>query len=127
MVFSRLCQYGQAIVVRCRRHVVTASDLITEAEKLWAAERLGKPNHRICAKWGSVALLCHPDRDIPQELLDAWAKHVSEDHDYGHIPQAAGEERLVSEGGILQIPWPTSDSPEIQPPSRSRSRFSIGR
>jgi hypothetical protein len=106
MVFSGLCEHGEAIVVRCQRDVATASDLITEAEQLWAAERLSKPNRRICANWGSVALLCHPDRDIPQALLDSWAGHVSGDQDYGHIPQAAGEAPLISERGILQIPWP---------------------
>lgn len=107
MVFSPSCEYGHALVVQCQRDVVTAPDLITEAEQLWAAERLGKPNGRICTTWGSVGLLCHPERAIPQELLDAWAAHVSCDQEYGHIPQAAGEDAVVSDHGMLQIPWPT--------------------
>lgn len=82
---------------------MTVSDLITEAEQLWAAERLGKPNGRICANWGSVALLCRPDRDIPQDILDAWAGHVSGDQDYGHIPQAGSESRGIFSGCVGPI------------------------
>jgi hypothetical protein len=107
MVFSRLCELGQALLVRCLRDVSTADDLIAEAEHLWTAERSGKPNHRVSAGYGCVALLRHPHQDISQELLDAWAGRVSREQGYGNVPQTAREGCLVSDRGLLQIPWPT--------------------
>lgn len=112
MVFAELeeHQYGVAIAVPCRNPVSTASELITEAEWLWAAEerraslfeaedRNVAMNRPISNTWGCVALLRNPGSVIPQTLLDAWAKHVS--HRYKASP-----ERLVSEGGVLEIKWP---------------------
>jgi hypothetical protein len=107
MAFSRECEAGQAKVVRCRNDVSTENDLFAEAEHLWAVERKRELNGLISANWGCVALLHHLDRHVPQELFDAWAVRVARDRHYGNIPQAAGEGPLVSERGLLQIPWPT--------------------
>jgi len=107
MFFLRQCEAGQAKVVRCRSEVSTQNDLFIEAEHLWAAERKGDLNGLISANWGCVALLNHPDRHVPQELLDTWAMRVARERHYGNILQAPGEGPLVSERGLLQIPWPT--------------------
>jgi hypothetical protein len=106
MVFSRRCEPGQGQVARCAHVVSAASDLIDEAEHLWAAERNADRQSSISANWGSVALLCHPDRDIPQQLTDAWAVRVSKESQYGNVPQLPEEGCVVTERGLLQIPWP---------------------
>ena len=103
MVFSRQCKSGRAKVVPCRS---TANDLVAEAECLWAAERNGPSNHRISASWGRVALLCHPGRDAPRLILNAWAARVRQEPGYADVPQADGEGPLISKDGILQIEWP---------------------
>jgi hypothetical protein len=118
MVFdSRLSedQLGQAIVVQCKRAVTSASDLIAEAEWLWSAEEKNKvprlcissPEHRISPEreWGCVALLRNPNKEIPQQLLDDWAKHVA-----GEVHYHANERRSVNDQGILQIDWPNLSS-----------------
>ena len=106
MVFSRGCEPGAAIVVRCKADVEAAADLITEAEHLWTAERNEAPNGRISANWGRVTLLMRPGADIPKVILDAWAARVAAERGYRDVPQAAGEGSLVSRQGILQITWP---------------------
>jgi hypothetical protein len=106
MVFSRLCELGQARVVRCARAVSSAEDLIAEAEQLWAAERNRPVERSISAGWGCVALLCNPDRDVPQEILTGWERRVARERYYGNVPQTADEGSLVSSDGVLQIPWP---------------------
>ena len=106
MVFSRSCPPGHAKVVRCRREVETGNDLIGEAEHLWTAERNRKPNGRVAANWGCVALLWNPASRIPETVLNGWAIRVSADKDYGSVPQLASEGILVSDEGLLNIPWP---------------------
>lgn len=122
MVFGNPCeiQPGQAIVVPCRQAVTSAPDLVTEAEWLWWAEEKDKvprlcvssPEHRISPKenWGCVALLRNPHKEIPQKLLDGWAKHVAGEAHYN-----ANERRLVDSRGMLQILWPnlSSDSSPV--------------
>ena len=118
MVFSDLPedQFGQARVVLCKRRVRTAGDLITEAEWLWSAEESTEqqdrvPHFRVCSPdrrvsprrkcWGCVALLKNPHKDVPQQLLDDWAKRVAKEAHYNASPM-----RLVDDKGILQIRWP---------------------
>jgi hypothetical protein len=105
MVFSRLCELGHAKVVRCRADVSTADDLITEAEHPWAAERNVETDGQISATWGRVALLSNPIREVPKDVLEAWAERVSRERGYGDVPQAPGEGPLVSSRGVLQMPW----------------------
>jgi hypothetical protein len=107
MVFSRQAGEGQAKVVRCRNDVLTAAHLNTEAEHLWAAERNREPDGLIAADWGCVALLGNPDSEIPAELVDGWAARVADIAGYGNILHAPGEAILVSDRGLLQVPWPT--------------------
>jgi hypothetical protein len=76
MVFSRLCETGHAKVIRCRRGISTAADLIAEAEALWKAEQSDAAPGRIAAGWGCVALLCNRERELPKNLLEAWAARV---------------------------------------------------
>src|ERR1035441_7172972 len=90
MVFSDLpkSQLGRAKVLQCRTEVSSLCDLISEAEWLGAAE-MGEVqqrdeseirrmiiDRRISSKWGCVAALANPERDVPQDLLDGWAEHV---------------------------------------------------
>jgi hypothetical protein len=103
-------QFGQAVVVQCRRDVACAPDLIREAEWLWSAEDnkvpslcCSSPKQSISASWGCVALLGNPRSEIPQNLLAEWAKHV-----IGHC--AGNEQRLVDDRGMLRIPWPKLSS-----------------
>lgn len=106
MVFSRLCEVGQARVVCCASTVSSGEDLIAEAEHLWAAERNWTVERSISAGWGCVALVRNPDRDIPRPILTRWANRVSEERNYGNVPQTPEEGLLVSDDGLLQIPWP---------------------
>ena len=106
MVFSRLCEPGDAKVLRCTRSVSTAADLIAEAEALWKAEQPGAAPGRIAVDWGCVALLCNPERKIPEDMLKALAERVGREADYGHVSQTQEEGILVSKNGLLQIAWP---------------------
>jgi hypothetical protein len=63
---------GQAKLVPCVQTVSTADDLITEAERLWSAEQ-SSAKSRIASTWGRVAVLCNPEREVPQSILDGWA------------------------------------------------------
>jgi hypothetical protein len=106
MVFSRLCETGQAMVVRCVQTVSSAEDLVSEAEHLWKAEQASAGAGRIAADWGCVALLRNPVRKISEEILKGWAKRVAREPDYGNVPQTEAEGLLVSIDGLLRIPWP---------------------
>jgi len=106
MVFSRLCETGQAKVVRCSHTASSAEDLIAEAEHLWKAEQPGAAAGRISAEWGCVALLYNPGRNIPQGLVTGWANRIAHEPGYGSVPQTQDEGCLVSNDGLLRIPWP---------------------
>ena len=106
MVFSRQCKAGHAKVLRCTRSVSTPADLIAEAEALWKAEQPSADPGRIATDWGCVALLCNPDRKIPEDLLKAWAERVEREPNYGRVSQTQGEGRLIDKDGLLQIDWP---------------------
>lgn len=110
MVFSTKLEdtqeHGQAIVLPCRNAVTTASDLIDEAKRLWAAESNRACSNRISKSWGCVALLPNPSRGLTEGILDCWAKHVSSESGYGSLRSAHGERKVVDKRGILQILWP---------------------
>ena len=107
MVFSRLCPPGWAKLVPCSHGISTAQDLIAEAEFLWKAEQPDAEAHRIASTWGCVALLCNPEREIPQNLLREWANRVSREPNYGRVSQTAAEGVLVGrDDGLLRIEWP---------------------
>jgi hypothetical protein len=107
MVFSRLCELGLAKVVRCSHTVSSAADLVAEAEHLWKAEQPSAEAGRIAADWGCVALLCNPERKIPEDLLKGWANHVGGERNYGQqVSQTREEGRLVGDDGLLRIAWP---------------------
>ncbi len=108
MVFAELPddQFGHAVVIECQRTLTSASDLIAEAEWLWAAETnsvprfcFSSPAHSISKEWGCVALLKNPKTEIPQGLLSGWVKRVSEEN-------ADREKHLVDPGGMLHVSWP---------------------
>lgn len=107
MVFSKGAPLGQARVLRCSHVVTSAEDLITEALHLWEAEELIENTGRIAnEKWGCVALLRNPGREIPEGLLKAWAQRVHDEQGYGNVRQLADEGSLISKDGMLQIDWP---------------------
>jgi hypothetical protein len=106
MVFSRLAGIGHAKVVRCSRPIVTPTDLLAEAEALWKAEQPSAGAGRIADYWGCVALLCNPNRKVPEDLLKAWTDRVGREPDYGKVTQTKEEGRLMDENGRLLIAWP---------------------
>jgi hypothetical protein len=106
MVFARLAPAGHARVVRCLHAIASPEHLIAEAEHLWKAEQLDAPANRIAANWGCVALLCNPERKIPDTLLKEWARRVAREPGYGNVAQTPEEGRLISKQGLLQIDWP---------------------
>jgi hypothetical protein len=112
MVFSNLCLRrshgkGLAKVIGCRYLVNSIENLIVEAELLWAAERNEiKPNGRISAGWGSVALLSNPGSKIPNYIIDAWEKRVKQEVNYGNIRHTNSELPVLKTNGFLNIPWP---------------------
>lgn len=80
--------------------------MIAEAQHLWKAEQPGAVAGRIAANWGCAAILCNPERKIPEDILRGWAERVAREPDYGHVSQTQDEGELVSEDGLLQIGWP---------------------
>ena len=107
MVFSRLCQVGQAQLVPCSHSISSLQELIVEAEHLWKAGQSGAKAHKIAASWGCVALLCNPHRQIPAYLVKGWAERVGHEPGYGLVSQTQPEGLLVSTDGLLRIDWPT--------------------
>jgi hypothetical protein len=112
MVFSRLCPAGTAKLVPYSNTVSTVDDLIVEAEHLWKAEKPNAKTHRIATDWGCVALLCNPERDIPEDLLRLWAERVKRDPDYGNVSQSREE-------GILNLPGRRGHRRSLEPCRRS--------
>ena len=109
MVFSAGLErdkFGQAIVLACRQRVSTVEQLWEEATRLWAAERKCKRTESICRSWGCVALLPNPKRELPQGFIAGWKSRVAGQSGYPRLEPAKGERAAVSEGGILNIPWP---------------------
>jgi len=106
MVFSKSSDLGRAVAIHCLHSVTSVDELTLEAEHLWAAEQNTDLTREISAGWGCVTLLRNPERDIPQAILTGWAHRISHERNYGNVPQLAGEGRLVSVDGLLQIPWP---------------------
>jgi len=51
-------------------------------------------------------LLRNPRREIPEDLLRAWAQRVEQEQGYGNVRQLAAEGSLISHNGMLQIEWP---------------------
>ena len=113
---------GTAIIVQYRRRVKDVANLIDEAQQLWTAERdSDNPNNRMSARegdncWGCVGLLANPNRPIPDWLLDGWRRHVSQERAcYEALSTARGEQPVVNDSGMLQIPWPRpEDGPALE-------------
>ena len=112
MVFSKLLDAPgtldrcRAIVVPCKAPVNGVDDLVTEAQCLWQAE--GGKERSISAKWGSVALLEHPKRPMPDDMRASWTNCVQEQR-YGALNSARGEASVIDEEGFLTISWPKTD------------------
>jgi len=107
MVFSRSAPLGRARVVRCSHTITSADDLNTEGAASVGSEELSENTGRIAnERWGCVALLRNPRREIPEDLLRAWAQRVEQEQGYGNVRQLAAEGSLISHNGMLQIEWP---------------------
>lgn len=106
MIFSRMCQAGQAQLVPCSRRISSLQELIEESEHLWKAEQPRAQARRIAAAWGCVALMCNPKRRVTADLLRGWAERVAHEPDYGNVSQTQEEGPLVSSEGLLRIEWP---------------------
>ena len=99
-------EFGQAIVLPCRRSASSVEKLLEEATHLWAAESKCKRTNRICRSWGCVALIPNPRRELPQSVLEGWKSHILAKSCYPPWEPKRGEPETVSECGILKIPWP---------------------
>ena len=106
MVFSRHCKDGHAKLIPCSHDVSSLADLVAEAEHLWKAEQPSAKAGRIATDWGCVALVCNPERKIPDEVIRGWAVRVAREPEYGRVSQTAEEGVLVSGDGLLRIDWP---------------------
>ena len=106
-VFSRLAGIGHGKAVRCSRPIATPADLLAEAEALWKAEQPGANAGRIADYWGCVAVLCNPERKLPEDLLKAWTDRIRAEPNSGNVTQTKAEGRLIDENGRLLIAWPT--------------------
>ena len=106
-------QFGCGIVIPCK-----SQNLINEAECLWTAERPddSKPNGRISASWGRIALLVNRDSPEANKIRDEWKERVSRESNYVQsIESAVGEKAAVNKCGFLNIPWPkTKDGSELE-------------
>ena len=114
MVFSTSLkgqQLGRAMVVPCSNTAKDIASVVAEAERLWTAETSNgrNPNGRISASWGCVALMEHPERQLPDEVRYGWTGRVAEEGcGYGQLNSAVDEEPAVKQqSGFLNIPWPT--------------------
>ena len=112
MVISpSLCeeQFGTAIVLPCH-----GTDLVEEAEYLWAAESLFRESRsgRISAStgWGCVAFLQNPDSPPVGELRAQWSLRVSQERKYPKLDSVGEEAAVVDESGVLQIRWPRTEN-----------------
>lgn len=45
-------------------------------------------------------------RNVPKNLLEAWADRVGREPDYGNVSQMVDEGELISPDGMLRIDWP---------------------
>lgn len=112
MVFSLLCirkSHGLGIgkAIPFINEVEGYSDLIREAEYLWAAEHNKEvPNHTISADWGCVALLVNPDSNIDNQVTDNWSNRIASEKSYPCISHTKTEHEAVSLTGFLKIDWP---------------------
>ena len=110
MVFSsglREEQFGTAIAIPFK-----SENLLEEAEYLWAAEAPSAdgPNGRISARWGSVALLEHPQVPLPCDIHARWTARVKREPHYGKLDHAHDEAAAVDESGFLGIRWPRAEN-----------------
>jgi hypothetical protein len=96
---------GCGIAVPCRKRVLSAGDLVGEAEHLWEAEN-GQFNGKLSANWGCISLLVNPKADVPDELLEEWDIRVKGELGYGKLKHAQDEKPIVDQQGLLKIPWP---------------------
>ena len=113
MVFSRSLDadlLGRAIVVPCRGDVSGISDLVAEAEWLWAAERNCSRCDCVSGKWGCVSVVENEKNRLPKTLREGWTQHVSDKPGYGKMFGLRDEPSAVDDDGFLAIPWPLDGS-----------------
>jgi hypothetical protein len=71
-----------------------------------ASEQPSAAPGRIADYWGCVALVCNPDRKVPEDLLKAWTDRIGLEADYGKVTQTKEEDRLIDETGrLLSSNW----------------------
>jgi hypothetical protein len=120
MLFSNeFCQdqhMGSALAVPCGRRIRNGGDLVEEAEALWAAERTASGATRgVSASWGAVGLLCNPRSAGLESIKAAWvARTAKERQRYLNFPHTTHETPAVDRHGMLNIPWPKTDSGELR-------------
>ena len=120
MVFSQLMCYpekmGMGIAIPCARRIRCTSDLIEEAKALWAAEQPPKndTHDAISAKWGCVGIVPNPKYSQRHVVVGEWLDEYKKNkhNRYPQLETACGEEPILGNGGILNIPWPQTEMGE---------------
>lgn len=115
MVFSNemSCseKIGLGIAVPCVRNIQNSSDLIAEAEALWAAESK-KDTNRISARWGCIGIVCNPNPtqkcDISKVKIE-WLKRVESEIKKCPCSPYTCHRKAIDENGILEISCPQID------------------
>jgi hypothetical protein len=117
MVFAPGSPMGQAKVVACQRQAISVTDILSQAEALWLAER--PPDARsvagqlYSASWGCVTMLLRPTSKIPDDVLDEWTQQVAREcggptrmRNYDPMAYNVKGRAAIDKRGLLQIPWP---------------------
>ena len=101
-------QFGRAKVLPCVNDVSCLADLMSEATSLWSAEDTNAKPNALGSSFGCTVLLRNPDGNADNELITGWAR---QDHFRGMVREIE-EGRLISDQGLLNIPWPRLASGE---------------
>jgi hypothetical protein len=117
MVFAPGGPIGQAKVIACQRGATSVTDILSQAEALWRAERpkdaRPAPGQLYSASWGCVAMLLQPNGNIPSDVLDEWARQAEQEcsgpgreRNYDPTAYSVKGRAAIDKCGLLQIPWP---------------------
>ena len=125
MVYAPGSPMGQAKVVACQKHATSGTDVLTQAQALWLAERPASappvPGQLHSASWGCVAILFPPNGNIPASMIDEWDRRAAQEcggpsraRNYDPTAYSVKGRAAIDKRGFLQIPWPncsTTDMP----------------
>jgi hypothetical protein len=108
MTFDPRIPTGRGLLVPCKRPVASISQLIAEAQSLWAAESLRQHSKQIGASWGVVAALIHKQH-LASQIASEWSRFFA-NAVVGNLPPS------VDRMGQLRLPWPTGPFDALNEP-----------